>query len=554
MDRCLGYCLYRYLLPILGFAIALSAPSNRAQAEDKPAGMTPPRVTIAEVDWSAAIKRLRTETRNVPLGRSAPGSSLPRALARLNAAMSPHFPGITASPVPVLLPIDTTALLRDLATGVAGEDSAAYLSGFHASKFFFAGPAGYDAAFMLQTNEDAEFSDVAMTVPIEVQISGSALLYELDGVVPAGQPVQELADEFPGIRRVMHEFHLRYSFVRDGVPYVVSIGCFDGGRARSRLPTCRVADRVALRFLLALRMAGGNPQPVRVTTPPSLESPASLSAVFRYRSPGKLLAGTSFHDLGGRDDRTVYAPIRFPLAHAPAYINSQVFQRHNPTPVFGYPWRDNFCERRSFPVGQCPAGAGHQGQDIRPAACSPQPCRPQDQIVAVRDGMILRSPHQEAAYLFVNTATEHIRFRYLHMSPQKMNADGLLSGRVVREGEVIGEISNFSRRENGTSYHLHFDIQVPTRDGWVFVNPYMTLVAAYERLIGGRGTEVDDVVLAATGEPDQVVMTEPPPRPVKISRSIRHRHIVRSHHHPKGRYLSHGRPHKKAFRHRFARR
>ena len=545
----------RCLFPILGFAIALLAPTGLARAQDNPGGMAPPRVTTAEVDWSAAIKRLRTETRNVPLARSAPGSSLPRTLAGLNAVLAPRFPGIAMSPVPVLLPIDTTALLRDLTAGAASDDSAAiYLSGFHASEFFFAGPAGYDAAFMLQTNEIAEFSDVTMTVPIEVQISGSALLYELDGFAPAGQPVAELEDEFPGIRRVMHEFHLRYSFVRNGVPYVVSIACFDGSGTRYRLPTCRVANRVALRFLLALRMAGGSPQPIRATAPPPLARPSSLSAVFRYRSPGKLLAGTSFYNLGGRDDRTAYAPIRFPLAHAPAYINSQVFQRRNPTPDFGYPWRDNFCERRSFPVGQCPAGRGHQGQDIRPAACSPQPCRPQDQIVAVRDGMILRSPHQEAAYLFVNTPTEHIRFRYLHMSPQKMNADGLLSGRVVREGEVIGEISNFSRRENGTSYHLHFDIQVPTRDGWVFVNPYMTLVAAYERLIGGRGTEVDDVVLATTGEPDQIVVTEPPPPRVRISRSIRHRHIVRGHHYPKSRYLSHGRLHRKAVRHRFARR
>lgn len=55
---------------------------------------------------------------------------------------------------------------------------------------------------------------------------------------------------------------------------------------------------------------------------------------------------------------------------------------------------------------------------------------------------------------------------------------------------MIGEIGNFDRREGGTSYHLHFDVQVPTRDGWVFVNPYMTLVAAYERLIGARGEPV----------------------------------------------------------------
>ena len=63
----------------------------------------------------------------------------------------------------------------------------------------------------------------------------------------------------------------------------------------------------------------------------------------------------------------------------------------------------------------------------------------------------------------------------------------MLSGRPCKEGEVIGKVGNFFQRERATTYHLHFDMQVPTRYGWVFVNPYMTLVAAYERLIRGRG-------------------------------------------------------------------
>src|SRR5262249_32977868 len=37
-----------------------------------------------------------------------------------------------------------------------------------------------------------------------------------------------------------------------------------------------------------------------------------------------------------------------------------------------------------------------------------------------------------------------------------------------------------------------FDLQVPTKYGWVFVNPYMTLVASYERLIRGRGQEIKE--------------------------------------------------------------
>jgi hypothetical protein len=51
-------------------------------------------------------------------------------------------------------------------------------------------------------------------------------------------------------------------------------------------------------------------------------------------------------------------------------------------------------------------------------------------------------------------------------------------------------VSNYLDRPNGTTRHLHFDVQVFTRDGWLWVNPYVTLVSAYERLIGGRGREV----------------------------------------------------------------
>ena len=51
-------------------------------------------------------------------------------------------------------------------------------------------------------------------------------------------------------------------------------------------------------------------------------------------------------------------------------------------------------------------------------------------------------------------------------------------------------VSNYLDRPNGTSYHLHFDVQVFTRDGWLWVNPYTTLISAYERLIRGRGREL----------------------------------------------------------------
>jgi hypothetical protein len=76
------------------------------------------------------------------------------------------------------------------------------------------------------------------------------------------------------------------------------------------------------------------------------------------------------------------------------------------------------------------------------------------------------------------------------MNPAAMDADGILNGRHVEEGEKIGVVSNFLDHPNGTTRHLHFDVQVFTRDGWLWVNPYVTLISAYERLIHGHGREI----------------------------------------------------------------
>jgi hypothetical protein len=110
-------------------------------------------------------------------------------------------------------------------------------------------------------------------------------------------------------------------------------------------------------------------------------------------------------------------------------------------------------------------------------------------------------------YLFVNALEEHIRFRYLHMSPKQLDQEGVFSGRILTQGEEFGKVGSFFQHERATTYHLHFDMQVPTKYGWVFVNPYMTLVAAYERLIGGRGTEIKEEPRIASA----TIATETPP-------------------------------------------
>ncbi len=528
--------LKAYSLAVLLFASAAAAAQEALPgvAQQAAADMKAPTVSSADVDWGAARAAIagfdqltaRDDTAGVPA---------PDALVRLNAATEKIFPKIATSPVPVLLPFNTAAFLRDEADGKTGE-TAKYLSGFHASTFFYPGPSGYDAAFSLQP-QDTPGLDLTFVKRVDVQISGSALVYELGGsTVVEGSPaaVPELENEFPGIRSMLLESRLRYSFVRFGLPYFVSIECFDGA-ARMRRLSCREASKVAVRFLKALDVVGGAPQgePAKAA-PQTTERPDNMSPDFTYYAPGDILPSTGVSGHGGRADSTVYSKIRFPIAQAPAYTNSQTFMnwgncdltgrvalgghgkdatyrcRVNTVPLvedetknYAYPWRDNFCEHRSYYVTQCPAGLGHQGEDVRPGSCKlrnegADRCEPyQHDVVAVRDGVALRAPGDEAFYLVVNRPGEHIRFRYLHMNPRMLDAAGMISGRALAEGEVLGRVGDYGAREGGTTYHLHFDVQVPTRHGWVFVNPYMTLVAAYERLIGGRGRLVSDATLAS---------------------------------------------------------
>jgi peptidase M23-like protein len=414
----------------------------------------------------------------------------------------------------VLLPLDAEAFLRDRSAETAPaaqridpsrDPDAAYYFGFGRPSFFDAGPAGFDATFRFTPAAVPELADIRFSPPTEVAISGSLLIYELDPAPDLGLPVPALDAEFPGIRRTYLEERVRYSFARYGVTYVVSAECFDASFSRYRLITCRDADRAIALFLHKLHLAGGAPeQTTQALAPPTPQRPADALPTFTYHGPGHLIPGTGYRGNGGRADYTVYSNIRFPLAEAPAFANTQYYRNRVAGSLRAYPWRDNFCESRSYAVTQCPGGWGHQGQDVAQADCNAASlgadgCTPQhNDVVAVSDGIIMRAPGQEAVYLFINTANEHVRFRYLHMRPKLLDADHVVSGRRVKAGELLGQVGNYSQHENGTSFHLHFDAQVPTRAGWVFVNPYMTLVASYERKVGGRGTEVPDMVASAT--------------------------------------------------------
>jgi murein DD-endopeptidase MepM/ murein hydrolase activator NlpD len=489
-----------------------------------------PAVSAIHVEWRAVLDQLRSEISTQPAvasaftfsGRRRVPASDPRsapALVQLNAVTSQIFTGIGQSPIPVLLPFDTAAFLDARSTGTpAGPSLARYQADFRPVDLFDVGSAGYDAVFSLDPGAGDGMPLRTFARPVEVQITGSILIYDIsDPLGGKGEPVKALAAQFPDLRRFIREGYVRYAFTRFGVPYVVSIQCLDSAPSERRL-ACREAYPVAERFLKALRITGGQPSRRRTDMPSDIAPrPAAWSSDFTYRAAGDIIANSGFHRQRGHPDSTSYSQIRFPLERTPAFVRSQSFGKRDRSDLLssGYPWRDNFCESRSFSVGQCPGGFGHQGEDIRPAPCPPaneggDHCdRKQQAVVAVRDGVVIRSPKEQAATLQINTSNEHIRFRYMHMNPSRMDADGVLNGRQVEEGEKIGVVSNYLDHPNGTTRHLHFDVQVFTREGWLWVNPYVTLISAYERLIRGQGHEIGPEIAASPTEahalPEQVV-------------------------------------------------
>ena len=498
----------------LAFFFLLVAGAGASAADE----FRSPAISAARVDWRAALDQFRAEIGTQPsvapaftfVNRHRLAASDPRSLpafVQLNATTSQIFTGIGRSTIPVLLPLDTAAYLEARWKGTPESLLLSrYQADFRPADLFDAGPAGYDAVFSFEPGAGSGMPQRVFAKPVEVQITGSILIYDLnDPLGGKGEPVKSLAAQYPDLRRFIREGYVRYAFTRFGIPYVVSIQCLDSVPRPKRL-ACREAYPVAERFLKALHVVGGQPSRARMDlASENVERPSAIASDFSYRSPGDIIANSGSRKQGGRIDFTAYSQMRFPLEKAPAFAHSQSFGGRSKSSdrfdeVSGgpsaYPWQDNFCEARSFGVGQCPTGFGHQGQDIRPAPCpehdeGPDHCDPKQQaVVAVRDAVLIRSPQQQAATLQVNTRNEHIRFRYMHMNPTAMDADDILNGRHVGEGEKIGVVSNYLDHPNGTSRHLHFDVQVFTRDGWLWVNPYVTLISAYERLIHGRGREV----------------------------------------------------------------
>ena len=238
-----------------------------------------------------------------------------------------------------------------------------------------------------------------------------------------------------------------------------------------------------MRFLLLLSLLLFSSCKEKSATPHP--STAELKR-FSYYPAGVLQPSTS--GWGRKGDNYIYAPnIRFPLESAPAYLNSQVYGiggLHGPKGSlcdqrnYQYPWRDNYCETRSWSMPLCPAGKGHQGVDIRASSCEKR----KYYAVAVENGVITYVGKYSVSLRGVTGRT----YRYLHLDKPTLR---VRSGQRVQRGQRIGLVSD-NMGSTKTSIHLHFDIKqtirVDGRSKRVYIPPYSSLVDAYRRLLQGR--------------------------------------------------------------------
>jgi hypothetical protein len=241
---------------------------------------------------------------------------------------------------------------------------------------------------------------------------------------------------------------------------------------------------------------GPDPAPTPEVPPPDGDVLVDDNGrIFSYREAGDLISGSSPPAI--IIDETVYDDdIVFP-AEGPAYLNSQVYMHGGSQAAlngktggqcdpenYAYPWRDNFCEKRGRDQYFCAQG-GHTGVDIRPASC----VKEVHWAVAPEAGEI----YSIGTYGVRMMADDGTWYQFLHLDMANL---AVTEGQDVVPGQRIGKFSNvfFDNAGNPapTTIHMHLDMKesyAPTNGDPPFidrVNPYMTLVKAYERKLAGE--------------------------------------------------------------------
>lgn len=268
------------------------------------------------------------------------------------------------------------------------------------------------------------------------------------------------------------------------------------------------------------------PEPTPSPTPTPGPAPEPSKPPFAYYSPGNLLEKDTGR--GRASDRFVYLPdIVFPLKLEDGrfpHMNSQIWgyggggwggkgaaggsesDRRNYDPM---QQRDNYCEVRGWAMPLCPSGAGHQGQDIRPATFKDNTW----EAVAVVDGIITNVTKNTTVQLKGKDGTDYY---YLHMHPSSIQVK---SGQSVKQGQVLGKVSKYMNGSPSTSLHLHFQarqtIKAGTKTLTAYVPVFTSLVAALRRDKGiEAGIGADGMLLVDANYEIGAAPPQPDPQPV----------------------------------------
>ena len=162
--------------------------------------------------------------------------------------------------------------------------------------------------------------------PIHIHISGSALVYDarrarrhdrMAGPWPRRHPRR--AAHVSREPRALHLRALRRALC--GRDRMLRRRPRAFGNPPAATPT---RSRCAFSSRCASPAARRGYSPIRSAPTRSIGRPRA-STVFTYHRPGNLLPGTGFKRRSGVADYTVYSKIRFPIADAPAFANSQSF-------------------------------------------------------------------------------------------------------------------------------------------------------------------------------------------------------------------------------------
>ena len=500
------------------------------------------KVERPNINWAAAINSYTSESKGILVRlRKLKGydqvvrkmslanvndKSIADDLRTINAVSSLLRDKISSAGSPVMLPLENSRLINEMIASGSFTNKRATASYFGdlVSLQFQPGPYGYRAYFRLR---DTKLSSV--------MISGSSIFYKipLERKMKDLRRCEEMIDQAKKLTDA--------EFFKYLANYEQYIGAKDPdrnnfGEAEASVPCifagalievnilcdknsydCTVR-KYARSIMSQLAFVGGSPPPAGgpierlEKTLKSLEQDAAQAAKAKvaklpaYHDPGDLVGGTGIGGGGGSVDDKIYGQILFPIrditaAAVTVYYGKKAQPERGNVASYKW-WKDNFCEARDANwVVTCPnpEAKGHAGQDLWSDKWTKNR-RPQ--LLAATDGIAFRRFPAQPAVTITDIDVSNIDYVYRHVRPSDLTRNGISPSApyrvsqgcalalvdqlqwVAKKGKLDDTDPAIGRKVyyDGTDFHLHFEVRVPTKWGFLNVSPYWTLVQSHRLL------------------------------------------------------------------------